>query len=66
VLNARNDEVEAEIIADAGALGAVTVSTNRQKGTDIKTCGKDGRERLKSLDWRFVYYKGQTGTNSRD
>ncbi|MBT7860620.1 MAG: accessory Sec system translocase SecA2, partial [Gemmatimonadetes bacterium] len=28
ILNARNDETEAHIIADAGALGAVTISTN--------------------------------------
>jgi preprotein translocase subunit SecA len=36
VLNARNDEAEAGIIAQAGALGAVTVSTNMAgRGTDI-------------------------------
>jgi preprotein translocase subunit SecA len=36
VLNARNDEVEAAIIAQAGALGAVTISTNMAgRGTDI-------------------------------
>ena len=28
VLNAKNDELEAEIIADAGKLGSVTISTN--------------------------------------
>jgi preprotein translocase subunit SecA len=36
VLNARNDEVEAEIVARAGVLGAVTISTNMAgRGTDI-------------------------------
>ena len=36
VLNARNDETEAQIIAQAGALGAVTISTNMAgRGTDI-------------------------------
>lgn len=36
VLNARNDEAEAAIIARAGAEGAVTVSTNMAgRGTDI-------------------------------
>jgi preprotein translocase subunit SecA len=37
VLNARNDEAEARIIAGAGAPGAVTISTNMAgRGTDIK------------------------------
>ncbi|WP_313560603.1 preprotein translocase subunit SecA [Ruminiclostridium cellobioparum] len=37
VLNARNDAEEAEIIANAGKLGAVTVSTNMAgRGVDIK------------------------------
>jgi preprotein translocase subunit SecA len=41
VLNAKNDEKEAEIIADAGALNAVTISTNMAgRGTDIKLGGK--------------------------
>jgi len=36
VLNARNDEVEAQIVARAGVLGAVTISTNMAgRGTDI-------------------------------
>lgn len=36
VLNARNDEAEAQIIARAGILGAVTISTNMAgRGTDI-------------------------------
>lgn len=37
VLNARNDELEAGIVARAGARGAVTISTNMAgRGTDIK------------------------------
>jgi preprotein translocase subunit SecA len=37
VLNARNDAEEAEIVARAGALGAVTISTNMAgRGTDIR------------------------------
>jgi preprotein translocase subunit SecA len=37
VLNARNDEVEAAIIAQAGQRGAVTLSTNMAgRGTDIR------------------------------
>ncbi len=36
VLNARNDEEEAEIIADAGEAGRITVATNMAgRGTDI-------------------------------
>jgi len=37
VLNARNDEVEASIVAGAGQRGAVTISTNMAgRGTDIR------------------------------
>jgi preprotein translocase subunit SecA len=37
VLNAKNDAVEAEIIARAGLAGAITISTNMAgRGTDIK------------------------------
>jgi len=37
VLNARDDEVEAAIIAQAGQRGAVTISTNMAgRGTDIR------------------------------
>jgi preprotein translocase subunit SecA len=46
VLNASNDEQEAAIVAEAGAAGAVTVSTNMAgRGTDIKLGGADERER---------------------
>ena len=37
ILNARNDEMEASIIARAGERGAVTISTNMAgRGTDIR------------------------------
>src|SRR5262249_30284226 len=44
ILNARNDELEAQIIAHAGAVGAVTISTNMAgRGTDIQL-GPGGAE----------------------
>jgi preprotein translocase subunit SecA len=40
VLNARQHEQEAQIVADAGKLGAVTIATNMAgRGTDIKLGG---------------------------
>jgi len=48
VLNARNDHEEATLIAEAGALGAVTISTNMAgRGTDIRLGGSDERDRDK-------------------
>ena len=42
LLNAKNHEREAEIVAQAGKLGAVTVATNMAgRGTDIKLGGND-------------------------
>jgi preprotein translocase subunit SecA len=44
VLNAKNDELEAEIVAQAGAPRAVTISTNMAgRGTDIRLGGKSGQ-----------------------
>jgi preprotein translocase subunit SecA len=46
VLNARNDEVEAAIVARAGEPGAVTISTNMAgRGTDIRLGGADESRR---------------------
>ncbi|MCM1487743.1 MAG: preprotein translocase subunit SecA, partial [Firmicutes bacterium] len=46
VLNAKNDSEEAEIISNAGAAGAVTISTNMAgRGVDIKLGGADERTR---------------------
>ena len=40
VLNAKHHEKEAEIVAQAGHLGAVTIATNMAgRGTDIKLGG---------------------------
>ncbi|HEU4361291.1 MAG TPA: accessory Sec system translocase SecA2 [Mycobacterium sp.] len=42
VLNAKNDAEEAKVIAEAGKLGAVTVSTQMAgRGTDIRLGGSD-------------------------
>lgn len=45
VLNAKNDAEEAAVIAEAGTLGAVTVSTQMAgRGTDIRLGGSDADE----------------------
>jgi len=57
VLNAKNDELEAHIIAEAGAIGAVTVSTNMAgRGTDIRLggAGEQERERVAGLGGLYV------------
>ncbi len=42
LLNAKNDEEEAQVIAEAGKLGSVTVSTQMAgRGTDIRLGGSD-------------------------
>jgi preprotein translocase subunit SecA len=46
VLNAKNDELEAKIVAQAGSPGALTISTNMAgRGTDIKLGGHKEQER---------------------
>ena len=58
VLNAKNHEREAEIIAKAGEKGAVTVATNMAgRGVDIVLGGdspkdKDGTEKKDSSEWK--------------
>jgi preprotein translocase subunit SecA len=43
VLNAKRDDQEARIVAEAGALGAATISTNMAgRGTDIRLGGSEG------------------------
>ncbi|HAC48141.1 preprotein translocase subunit SecA [uncultured Sulfitobacter sp.] len=51
VLNARQHEQEAQIIADAGKLGAVTIATNMAgRGTDIQLGGNVELKVLDALD----------------
>ena len=64
VLNAKNDEEEAEIIADAGKLKAVTISTNMAgRGVDIQLGGKDRKQyqQVVTLGGLFII-----GTNRHD
>ena len=64
VLNAKNDELEAQIIANAGTPGTVTISTNMAgRGTDIILGGPDGRdkEKIKTLGGLYVI-----GTNRHE
>lgn len=64
VLNAKNDAEEAEIIANAGKLYAVTISTNMAgRGVDIRLGGKHAEEyeRICSLGGLYVI-----GTNRHE
>jgi preprotein translocase subunit SecA len=64
VLNARRDEQEAHIVAQAGKLEAVTISTNMAgRGTDIRLGGEDEsqKERVKALGGLYVI-----GTNRHE
>lgn len=66
VLNAKNDEVEAAIIANAGALGAVTISTNMAgRGTDIRLGGVKGEQRERVLALGGLYVIGTNRHESR-
>jgi preprotein translocase subunit SecA len=66
VLNARNDEAEAAIIAQAGALGAVTVSTNMAgRGTDILLGGNPPNHREKVVELGGLYVIGTTRHEAR-
>jgi preprotein translocase subunit SecA len=59
VLNARNDELEAGIVAEAGLPGAVTISTNMAgRGTDIKLGGAEERERARAVAVGGLYVIG--------
>jgi preprotein translocase subunit SecA len=64
ILNAKNDAMEARIVARAGAPGAVTISTNMAgRGTDIRLGGEDGAEhdRVAALGGLYVI-----GTNRHE
>ncbi|MET7668281.1 accessory Sec system translocase SecA2 [Micromonospora luteifusca] len=62
VLNAKNDDEEAAIIAEAGAYGAVTVSTQMAgRGVDIRLGGSDqsDQERVAELGGLYVIGSGR-------
>ncbi|MDP4091961.1 MAG: accessory Sec system translocase SecA2 [Bacillota bacterium] len=59
VLNAKNDELEAKIITNAGKLGAVTVSTNMAgRGADIKLGGENEEEHDRVAELGGLYVIG--------
>jgi preprotein translocase subunit SecA len=64
ILNAKNDELEAEIISKAGSLGEIIISTNMAgRGTDIKLGpnSKEENEQVKKLGGLYVI-----GTNKHE
>jgi preprotein translocase subunit SecA len=66
VLNARNDEAEAEIVGQAGAIGAVTVSTNMAgRGTDILLGGNPPKDHDKVVALGGLYVMGTTRHEAR-
>jgi preprotein translocase subunit SecA len=66
VLNAKNDEAEAEIVARAGALGAVTISTNMAgRGTDIRLGGAREEDREQVVELGGLYVIGTNRHESR-
>nr|WP_237534233.1 accessory Sec system translocase SecA2 [Streptomyces sp. SID3343] len=69
ILNARDDTQEAAIIARAGAVGAITVSTQMAgRGTDIRLGGPDGadHERVAELGGLLVIGVGRYHTRRLD
>ncbi|MBB5866837.1 preprotein translocase subunit SecA [Allocatelliglobosispora scoriae] len=66
VLNAKNDAHEAAVIAEAGRLGAVTVSTQMAgRGTDIRLGGADEKDRDKVAELGGLYVIGAGRHDSR-
>ncbi len=73
VLNAKNDEEEARVIAEAGKLGSVTVSTQMAgRGTDIRLGGSDvgdqsaEKEQVADLGGLHVIGTGRHSTERLD
>ena len=68
VLNAKNDADEAAIIAEAGAPGAITVSTQMAgRGTDIRLGGRDGdRDEIAELGGLYVIGTGRHASSRLD
>ena len=66
VLNAKNDAAEARIVARAGRLNAVTISTNMAgRGTDIRLGGGDEAEREQVAGLGGLYVIGTNRHESR-
>jgi preprotein translocase subunit SecA len=66
VLNAKNDEAEARIVAGAGARGAVTISTNMAgRGTDIRLEGDAATGSSGARGVRGLYVIGTNRHESR-
>jgi preprotein translocase subunit SecA len=66
VLNAKNDELEAKVVAQAGLPGSVTISTNMAgRGTDIKLGGQDEGERDRVAALGGLYVIGTNRHESR-
>ena len=69
VLNAKNDAEEATVIAEAGKLGVVTVSTQMAgRGTDIRLGGSEGadHDRIVELGGLHVIGTGRQHTERLD
>ncbi|HIA54120.1 MAG TPA: accessory Sec system translocase SecA2, partial [Candidatus Melainabacteria bacterium] len=66
VLNAKNDQAEAAIVAHAGIPGAVTISTNMAgRGTDIVLGGPNGSKRQRVVELGGLYVIGTNRHESR-
>ena len=66
ILNAKNDHQEAAVVAEAGAPGAVTISTNMAgRGTDIRLGGSDQRDREQVVALGGLYVLGTNRHESR-
>jgi len=68
VLNAKNDAEEAAIVAEAGARGAITVSTQMAgRGTDIRLGGHGGdRDQIAALGGLYVIGTGRHASSRLD
>ena len=66
VLNAKQDKEEADIVAEAGKLGAITIATNMAgRGTDIKLGAGDPEEAKKVRGVGGLYVIGTERHESR-
>jgi preprotein translocase subunit SecA len=66
VLNAKNDAEEAQIIAEAGDLDRITVSTQMAgRGTDIRLGGRDEHDRDEVVELGGLYVIGSGRHDSR-